>query len=139
MTANRLAGLFVVLASVLFWLFVIPYHTSAASSGWMRPRTLPTICAITLIALGLLLAVFPKGITVFSRNEMLPFCCIFAMAVASAWGISRFGFLAVGPVFGAALMLFVGERRLLWLISGVILAPATIWFVTTVLLGRPLP
>lgn len=88
MTANRSVDLFVVLAFALFGLFIIPHHTSGLQSGWMRSR----------------------GEVRIVPKEILRFICILAIAIATLWAISRFGFLAAGPAFVGALMLFVGER-----------------------------
>jgi putative tricarboxylic transport membrane protein len=53
--------------------------------------------------------------------------------------MSRFGFVYVAPGLALVVMLFIGERRPVWLLSGIIAAPALIWLIVEQLLERPLP
>jgi putative tricarboxylic transport membrane protein len=53
--------------------------------------------------------------------------------------MQRFGFFYIAPVLALAVMLFIGERRPWWLLTGVIAAPALIWLIVEKLLERPLP
>lgn len=139
MTANRTIGLCVVFLAACFWLFVIPNHSSTTDYGWMRPRTLPTICAFSLMGLGALLALFPRGAVTLERREILRVTLLVGLTAVIIWAMSRFGFLAAGPLFVLIVMIFLRESRPLWVLSGVVISPLAIWFITTILLSRPLP
>lgn len=134
--ANRWAGVCVAALALLFLIFIIPNHSSASDYGWMRPRTLPTICAVALILLGLALAFFPSG-QMPPGNHLRAVFIMGVLALALV-GFAYGGFLIAAPLLMAVLMLVSGERRPLWLFIGVATVPLLIWFVVTIILGRPL-
>lgn len=137
--ANRIAGFCVAIFGAALILWIMPAHTETVSSGWIKPQTLPRACGIGLIALGLWLAAFPGGDTKLSGYEagMVTLCA--ALSAGALWAMGRYGFLAVAPILAACLVAMIGERRWPWIAASVLGAPAIIWLVVPVLLGRPLP
>ena len=55
------------------------------------------------------------------------------------WALGKIGFLVAAPVFAALLIAVIRERRIGWIAATIIGAPALIWVVVDLLLGRPLP
>lgn len=49
------------------------------------------------------------------------------------------GFKFAAPLLMLAVMLIIGERRIPWIIAGVVLLPAGMWLSIEVLLDWPLP
>jgi len=49
------------------------------------------------------------------------------------------GFLIAAPLLVMVLMLMIGERRPIWLITGIVLIPLAMWSSIELLLKRPLP
>jgi len=47
--------------------------------------------------------------------------------------------MITAPLFALVIMLVLGERRIFWLIGGVVMMPLTIWICVVELLGRSLP
>lgn len=136
---NRLSGLAVAAFGLGIWLYLVPHHTESVDYGWMRPQTLPMICAVALIVLGAIQTLRPTGAVTFVPGRAARAAVVFAVAVAAVWAMGRFGFVVVGPLFAAALMLGVGERRPVWLVAGVAVVPAGIWFIVAETLNRTLP
>ncbi len=62
-----------------------------------------------------------------------------ALSAGALWAMGRYGFLAVAPILAACLVAMIGGRRWPWIAASVLGAPAIIWLVVPVLLGRPLP
>ena len=139
MSANRLSGLVVAAFGLALLLFIIPAHTETVDYGWMRPQTIPDLCAVLLVLLGLLHAVVPRGSVRFDRRETLRFALFAAVAVATAYLMGQFGFVAVAPPAALVVMLLIGERRPFWLAAGAIVLPAVIWVTVVHLLERTLP
>lgn len=137
--ANRMAGLAVAGFGTALLVWLIPAHTEAVGYGWMRPQTLPQICGALLVPLGLWLALRPGGAVALDAGEAAICALVAALSAAAIWAMGRFGFLVTAPVFAALLVAVIGERRWVWIAAGVLVAPAVIWLVVPVLLGRPLP
>jgi putative tricarboxylic transport membrane protein len=139
MTLNRLSGLFVAMFGLVVYFWVIPGHTEVDESGWLKPATLPNICMIIIIMAGIVHFVFPKGKAefdlIFSRRVGL----FFVLGILGLILMHLIGFILAAPVIVLVIMILVGERRPLWLVSGIILLPATLWFCIDFLLNRPLP
>lgn len=57
----------------------------------------------------------------------------------ATYAMSQYGYIYVAPLFALLIMLKVGERRPLWLFIGVIVMPALIWVLVTLVLDRGLP
>jgi len=77
--------------------------------------------------------------SLIGRYEFAKGCYYIAIIAVGVAAISNFGFLKVSPVLSLALMLSMGERRWVWLISGAAGVPFAIWLVVVVFLGRLLP
>ncbi len=138
-TADRASGaLFVVLGLALYF-YVFPNNIETVDSGWVYPSTIPNAVAIVLIVCGAIL-------TVKTTQQGLPPAREFGMALVflallslGIWLVSVVGFLLAAPIIAPALMLAIGERRLLWLALGCFATPALIWFFVVQLLDRSLP
>jgi len=124
-------------AILLFW--VIPNHTELADSEWLQPATLPKITSIIMILAGFLHFTFPLGKVEFDWTFSKRVGLFFLIGIAGLYLMSLIGFILAAPILITVVMIIVGERRPLWLISGIILLPASIWFLISFLLNRPLP
>ena len=138
-TLNRLSGLAFAGFGAALLLWIIPAHTETASYGWLKPDTLPKICAWALAGLGLAQALIPRGGVALDGAEFAMVALVAAMSAAMIWGIGQFGFLTTAPIFAALLVWLIGERRPVWIAVAVLGAPALTWVVVDLLLGRPLP
>ncbi|PIE56126.1 MAG: hypothetical protein CSA34_05285 [Desulfobulbus propionicus] len=136
---NRLSGLFVFLLGLLLFFFLIPLQTEEVDYGWLHPDTLPSVAAIVIGAAGLLHCLFPKGEGRLHLRHGMRTLIFLGLGIAGLWGMDVAGFAVAAPVMMLVIMLVVGERRWVWLIAGVILLPAVIWFCIDLLLKRPLP
>tara|TARA_R110000751_G_scaffold234229_5_gene335616 strand:- start:1599 stop:2024 length:426 start_codon:yes stop_codon:yes gene_type:complete len=138
-SADRVSGtLFLVFGLALYFL-IIPGYVEIATDGNISPNTMPNILAVILALLGGLLVFKP---TLHSTQTMRSFAitaAYVAILVVGIYAMSLFGFVYVGPVMALAIMLMIGERRPLWLVSGVVAMPALIWFFVVYVLGRALP
>lgn len=139
MLLNRISGLLVAVAGLALLFVVIPAQTETVDYGWVRPKTVPDILAVALIGLGLAQAVWAHGATELDGWTSLRAGLFLAFAAVSVAAMGRVGFVAVAPVMMLALMLWLGERRPLWLGIGTIAIPGLIWVVVIVLLDRTLP
>ena len=139
MLSNRLSGLAVCLLGILLLAVVFPAEIETVDYGWVRPATVPRICAICLVALGLAQAAFPSGEAGIDWRE-IPWVGLFCGVTALAlYGLHRLDFIIAAPVFSAVIMGLAGERRPGWLAAGVIVLPAATWFIVIHLLERRLP
>ena len=139
MTLNRLSGLVVAGAGAVLLFWIIPIQTETVDSGWLRPATLPNITSIVIIITGLIHFIFPTGKEEFDWGLFLRVCMFFVISLLALYLMKLLGFLVGAPALVLAVMLLIGERRWLWLISGVVLIPAVIWVAVALLLDRPLP
>ncbi|MEX1034558.1 MAG: hypothetical protein WDZ54_01280 [Sneathiella sp.] len=139
MLLNRLSGAFFVSLGLLLYFAVIPAHTEIVDYGWMRPQSIPNACAILLVILGVVQAVFPTGAVSVNLPELFRTSLFVAITISALWAMANFGFLMVVPLFVGVIMLIVGERRVGWLVGGVIILPVVIWLTVVPLLERTLP
>lgn len=138
-SADRLSGGFFCLFGLAMYFFVIPVYVENAEGGSLAPNTLPNIVSIIIAISGLLLAIKPTKQQMRDPRKMAITGIYVLLLVAGIYGMSIYGFEYVAPVLALAIMWIIGERRPLWLVSGVVIMPALIWFVVTQLLGRALP
>jgi putative tricarboxylic transport membrane protein len=107
--------------------------------GWLKPNTLPNIITIVIIILGLFHFILPSGKAEFDIKLALRIGLFFMITMASLYFMSVVGFLIAAPIMVMIVMILIGERRPLWLVSGIVLGPAAIWAAVDLLLNRPLP
>lgn len=138
-TVNRITGLAVASFAAAMWVWIIPWQVDSASYGWMRPRTLPSICVVGLGAAGLLVMLFPGGATDIAPRRHLKAAGLLALAAAALWAMGRWGFIWTAPVLAALLVATLRERRPVWIAATVLAVPLGIWLAVEQLLGRTLP
>jgi putative tricarboxylic transport membrane protein len=136
---NRLSGLVVFILGLVIIFILVPLETETVDYGWLRPATLPAIAAVVISVGGLLHLFFPKGTVELDLRSALKALLFLIIAIVALWGMSRFGFIIASPLMMLVIMLAIGERRWPWLVTGVVLLPALIWFCIDFLLKRPLP
>ena len=134
-----MSGLVVAIAGAILLFWIIPNHTETVDSGWLRPATLPNITTIVIIIMGLIQLVFPSGKETFEITLFLRLSVFFVISLFALYLMHLLGFLVAAPILVLVLMIIIGERRLLWLVSGIVFIPAAIWVAVDILLDRPLP
>ena len=139
MSANRLSGVVVACAGLLLLFLIIPANTESVDYGRMRPQTIPDLCAILLVAFGVLHAIRPRGEASIEWREVRRFALFAAIAAVSLVLMGRFGFPVIAPVTALVVMLLIGERRWIWLATGALIIPAVVWLLVVQLLERTLP
>ena len=117
----------------------VPAQVDAASYGWMRPRTLPLICAAGLGLGGLALALFPGGVTDIAPGRHLRAAAILGLTALALWAMSAWGFPIAAAGLAIVLVAWLGERRLGWIAATVAGVPLFIWLAIEQILGRNLP
>jgi putative tricarboxylic transport membrane protein len=136
---DRIAGAVVLALALLLWVVVIPDQIDAVAYGWMRPQTLPSICAAALGLLGALLLLTGGRPMAVDAGQAARLAALLGLLAAAVWAMARTGFVWVAPPLAAVLVVLLGERRWPWALAAVAGAPAAIWIVVAVLLNRPLP
>lgn len=138
MTLNRISGIVVAVFGffLLFWL--IPRHTEPVAYGWLRPATLPIITTSVLILASIVHVAFPAGTAEFDIRSALRAGLFFAVSLAGLYLMHSVGFIIAAPLMVATLMLLIGERRPLWLATGIALVPLALWSIIVLLLNRSL-
>lgn len=139
MTLDRLSGLAVAALALALLLFVIPAQIEAVDYGWVRPETLPTVAAAALLLLGLLQAAAGGGTTRPEPGAVARAFLYLGYTAVAVWAMGRLGFPWVAPAMLLLLMLWIGERRPLWLGLGAVAVPAAVWGIVAGLLDRTLP
>lgn len=138
MTLDRLSGVLIAGFGAVLLVWIIPWQTETVDYGLLRPKTLPDIVAVTLVLLGLVQAVRPGDRMRIDWRALARAALYLGYAALSVWLMDRLGFVWVAPVMMLALMLWLGERRPLWLAVGTVAVPGTVWLVVTAL-ERSLP
>ena len=139
MTLNRISGLAVIIGGAILLFWVIPHQTEAVDYGWLKPATLPKISAIIIVISGLIHFIFPTGKADFDVAFSLRVGLFFVISCIGLYLMNLIGFVLAAPILIVVIMMMIGERRPLWLVSGIILLPASIWFCVSFLLNKPLP
>lgn len=135
-----MSGLVVAIMGAILLFWIIPSQTEIVmDSGWLSPSTLPRITAAILIITGLIHFIFPKGKTEFDVTFSMRMALFFALTSVGIYLMHLIGFVFVAPILILVIMIMIGERRPIWLISGIILLPASIWFCVAFLLNKSLP
>ena len=136
---NRISGFSVIIFGLVLIFFIFPDQIEFGDYGWVKPQTLPNICAFILLILGLIQTIFPTGKIKFEINNLI-FSGVFAItSILGVVGFHYLGFIFAAPLFSLVIMLLIGERRIMWLIIGVVVLPMFIWFLVEYLLERGLP
>jgi putative tricarboxylic transport membrane protein len=139
LSADRATGLFFFVAGLVCYFMIIPNYVETADSGSLHPDTFPNALSILIAICGVILALKPTNHRVHSVREMAMTAVYFAILCASVYAMTFFGYVFVSPVLALVLMLLIGERRPLWLFSGVVVTPALIWWLIEIVLERGLP
>tara|TARA_B100000686_G_scaffold338670_1_gene411521 strand:+ start:372 stop:791 length:420 start_codon:yes stop_codon:yes gene_type:complete len=139
MLVNRLSASFVIFLGLSLIYFIFPVEIESLDYGWVRPQTLPNICALLLIIFGIVQFIFPKGKVVLEFEQILWSGVFVSAAFIAVFGFHKFGFIYTAPIFAVSIMLLIGEKRILWLLLGVFLIPFLILLIVEQLLGRLLP
>jgi len=71
MVVNRFSASFFVLLGFFLIYFIFPIEIEKIDYGWVRPQTLPNICAFLLIIFGMVQFIFPKGKVDLNFNFVL--------------------------------------------------------------------
>jgi len=138
MTLNRISGLVVAVFGIILLFWIIPRHTEPVDYGWLRPATLPNVTAIVVIISSIIHVIFPSGKTEFDGQLAMRAGLFFMISLAGLFLMHHVGFLIAAPLLVTVLMLLVGERRPLWLATGIGLVPLGIWSAIELLLKRSL-
>ena len=139
MVVNRFSASFFVLLGFFLIYFIFPIEIEKIDYGWVRPQTLPNICAFLLIIFGMVQFFFPRGKVDLNFNQILWSGIFMFAAFIAIFGFHNFGFIYTAPIFSLTIMLLIGERRIPWLLLGVFLIPFLIWLSVDQILGRFLP
>jgi len=139
MLVNRLSASFFIFLGLSLIYFIFPVEIESLDYGWVRPQTLPNICAFLLIIFGIVQFIFPKGKVVLEFEQILWSGVFVSVAFIAVFGFHKFGFIYTAPIFAVSIMLLIGEKRILWLLLGVFLIPFLILLIVEQLLGRLLP
>ncbi|MBW2336475.1 MAG: tripartite tricarboxylate transporter TctB family protein [Deltaproteobacteria bacterium] len=138
MTLNRISGLVVAVFGIILLFWIIPRHTEPVDYGWLRPATLPNVTAIVVIISSIIHVIFPSGKAEFDGQLAMRAGLFFMISLAGLFLMHHVGFLIAAPLLVTVLMLLVGERRPLWLATGIVLVPLGIWSAIELLLKRSL-
>ena len=139
MTRNRISGIVVAILGALLLFWIIPQHTETVDYGWLRPATLPIIPTVIVILTSIIHVLLPSGTVDFDVSLALRAGLIFVISLSGLFLIHLAGFLVAAPILMAVLMIVIGERRPIWLITGIVLIPLAMWSTIELLLKRPLP
>ncbi len=138
MTLNRISGVVVAVFGIILFFWIIPRHTETVDYGWLRPATLPNVTAVIVIVASIIHALFPSGKAEFDGLLAMRAGLFFVISLAGLFLMHHVGFLIAAPLLIMVLMLLIGERRPLWLATGVVLVPLGIWSAIELLLKRSL-
>lgn len=138
-TADRLSGAFFLIVGLVMYFAVIPVQVEQIDGRNLAPATMPNIVAIVIAVCGGLLMLKPTTHQAPNARFFAISFAFVAVLAGSIYSMSFVGFEFVAPPLALIIMLMIGERRPLWLLTGVVLMPAAIWFLVTQLLERALP
>ncbi len=138
-TVDRISGSFFLVLGLTLYFYVNPTYIETVDGGNLAPSTFPNILALIVAVCGAILLFKPTAQQAPDLRAMFITSTYVAMLVAGLYAMSKFGFEYVASVLALTIMLAIGERRPFWLLLGVVVIPALIWFLVTVVLGRALP
>ena len=134
--ADRLSGLFLLLFGALLYVWMIPAQVESTEGSWLNPDTIPNFMAITLAVCGMLLLLRPTDHKAQSKRAALMVCIYVGVLAVGLFAISQLGFALAAPGIALSVMWLIGERRPLWLLLGVGVMPALIWYTVVHVLER---
>ncbi|MCC5986679.1 MAG: tripartite tricarboxylate transporter TctB family protein [Pararhodobacter sp.] len=118
-------------------LIIVPAQTLQLGRAVMQPAALPMACGLAMVLCGL--AIVLKPMPDSGSAMLVPVTGAVTLALISYFGMRGLGFVIMAPALVLLMMLYMGERRWLWLGVGTLLVPLGIWLCFVVLLGRQLP
>ncbi|MGI9422122.1 MAG: tripartite tricarboxylate transporter TctB family protein [Hyphomicrobiaceae bacterium] len=141
--SDLIAGVALTVFGVVTLFILIPTQTSSGGDATISPALLPQICAIGITGLAILLTLraagrLRRGLAAGQIVPATEWLSSLAVIIAVAAGIALFKFVNPGLAAGfmiISLMLYMGERRL-WFLIGI---PAVLligsWFLFYRILG----
>jgi putative tricarboxylic transport membrane protein len=138
-STDRTTGGFFLLFGLLLYFVIIPLQIETAEGVWLTASAVPNAIAIVLSLCGGLLMLKPTKHRVQNLREFMFAGVYFVLLAAGLLLMSYVGFAYAAPVLALAIMFLIGERRPFWLVMGVAVLPASIWFLVAVVLERALP
>ena len=138
MAADRLSGLFFLLAGIAMGFLWIPAFVDDVAGGNIAPATLPRALSWLIAGCGAWLMLKPTGFRTVQAVQMGRAASFVVLLAGGVWLMLHFGFAIVSPALSLGLMLMCGERRPGWLFVGVVAVPAMIWICVRLLLDRVL-
>ena len=139
LTTDRITGAFFALLGLFLYFVFIPSSVEQIESVWLAPDTFPNFLSILLTGFGAALIIFPSEQRPPNTAEVAKVGLYVVILTIGYYAIAQIGYVYIAPLIALAIMLILGERRLLWLATGVVLMPAIIWFAIVILLDRSLP
>ncbi len=139
MNADRVSGAFFLLFGLSLYFLIIPNYVEYVDGSNISPTTMPNIIALVIAISGSILMLKPTTQTIRDPHKMVITGMYVAVLTFGIYAMSLWGFEYVAPVIAFAIMWLIGERRPLWLLSGIVIMPTLIWFIVTYLLERALP
>jgi hypothetical protein len=138
MNIDKLSGGFIALFGLLLIYLVIPAQVEMVESDSLTPRTFPLIIAWLLVGVGAIQALIANRPQRYSVSGLGRVLLLVGFFVATIYLASLSRFIYISPLFALVLMVFMREKRPLWLLLGSLVTPLTIWLCVEVLLGREL-
>lgn len=140
MTIERILGAVAFLFGLALFFLVIPANVRSAPGSLSDPRLFPNIAAMMFVGLGMLQLLFSRErVELPPMREPLRVTILALVTIVAVFLMEWVGFVIVAPLLMAVLMLFLRERRPVWVAIVVFLLPAAIWFSFHVVLRTPLP
>lgn len=139
MNADRASGAFFLLFGLSLYFLIIPNYVEVVDGSNISPDTMPKFIAIVIAVCGGILMIKPTSQTIRDPRKMAITGMYIAVLTLGIYTMSLWGFEYAAPVLAFVIMWLIGERRPLWLLSGVVIMPTLIWFIVTYLLERALP
>jgi len=134
---SRIVGAAITGIGLVITFLVVPNQTEDVSRAVIQPATLPMIYGIGIALCGLTIVARPTPDS--GERALFPFLRILFFTVATCFVMEYLGYLVLAPALVLSLMLYMGERRPVWLLIGVLAIPLAGWVGFGMLLGRQLP
>ncbi len=136
---DRISGTFFLVLGLTMYLFVNPNYIESVNGGNISPNTFPNILSIIIAVCGTMLLFKPTTQQAPDLRSVAITSMYVLLLVVGLYAMSKFGFEYVAPVLAFVIMIAIGERRLHWLLLGIVGMPVLIWLLVTIVLGRALP